>query len=546
MAKKRGHAPQPQAQFVAAPPVAAHQMDAFRREVVALHQGIFRRNQQRINESVSGYTAAFRRYERTHAQGVKAFSREATLDEMERDIARAEVVYVGDYHTLAQSQRAFLRLLRRLDPRRPVILALEFVQGRYQRALDNFMAGTTNESEFLRAIKHSDRGGFGAWSAFKPLFAHAREHGMRVIGIDSIESGPKSLTKRDAYAANRIAQAAEQHPDALVMVLVGQLHIAPAHLPRAVGRKSVIIHQNCENIYAALVQKGREHDVELVKIRANEYCLINTPPIVCQQSFLNWLYAEEDGEQIEAPEQTFVEYVRLIADFFQLPLGDALDHVELTTVVDLSFLERLRRRGDFSRHDMATIKQQILHSESYYIPRAKMVYLGNLSVNHVSEEATHFLRHVCADLEDPKLLVDAFYARCIEEALGFLGSKVINHKRKRPGLQYFRRLRTSKSANPRDKLMAKLVLRHASMETGKRTRGMSEVYECDADMFNAITHILGYRLGDRVYYALLQGILQKDEIREQFLDSFEEEGSALSTYLYLISRTANVKSPTRF
>ena len=99
---------------------------------------------------------------------------------------------------------------------------------------------------------------------------------------------------------------------------------------------------------------------------------------------------------------------------------------------DLSFLSVLSKQKLFNEKDIKKIRRQIISSESYYMPLAKIAYFGNTSVYHISEEATHFLRHVCAgDLfQDPQLLVDAFYDRCIEEAIGFLGSKIINHKRK--------------------------------------------------------------------------------------------------------------------
>ena len=532
-------------------------VDTFRQEVMALHRQIFRRNQERINDSVLGYTASFRRYEREYLRGVGTYRRRASFAELDRQLAKSNVLYVGDYHTLPQAQRTFLRVLRRLPANRPVVVALEFVQGRHQRAVDAYMAGTLPENDFLRAIHHHSHWIFGGWPSFKQIFDLARERGHRVIGIDSAGQSiaGSSLQPRDAYAARRIVQAWRAQPNALVIVLTGELHVAPGHLPRHVQDEAqglelavqpLILYQNCERIYAALQQRGLEHDVPLVQVAPGAYCVLNTPPIVCQQSFLNWLYADEDGAQIEEPEQTFKEYARLIATFFDLQVGDALDAVELTTVADLSFFGRLRRRGDFSRHDMDLIRQQILASESYYIPRAKMAYLGNLSVNHVSEEATHFLRHVCADLQDPKLLVDAFYARCIEEALGFLGSKIINHRRKALDVDDFERLRTARTAAPEQKLLARLVLRHVRMETGIKVRNMAQVYSCDADMFNRVTHVLGYRLGNRLYYGLVQNHLQKAHIRALFFDTFEEEGTALATYLYWLTRTATVRLPDPF
>ena len=57
-------------------------------------------------------------------------------------------------------------------------------------------------------------------------------------------------------------------------------------------------------------------------------------------------------------------------------------------------------------------------------------------MNHASEEATHFLRHVVSGCQEPLNLVDAFYARALEEAVGFLGSKMLNHKRKCPHVHF--------------------------------------------------------------------------------------------------------------
>jgi uncharacterized iron-regulated protein len=526
---------------------------SFRQQIVALHREIFRRNQQRINQSVLGYTPAFRRYEREYQRDVAGYRRRATFDELDAAIAESRLVYVGDYHTLPQAQRTFLRLMRRLPPDRPVTLALEFVQGRYQDSLDAYMAGRIDDAKFLSGIEHDAHWVFGGWPSFQPIFSLARERGYRIVGIDSLGRGPagSSLEARDRYAARRIGAVANERPNDLVLVLIGELHIAAKHLPAQVQKlvpeaRGMTIYQNCEEIYWALEAKGLEHDVELVQIGANRWGLMNTPPIVCQQSFLNWLSIDDEGMHLEAPEENFKEYVRLIASFFDLDVGDAVEDAEVATVVDLSFLQRLQRRGDFSAADMQKIRAQILRSESYYIPRARMIYLGNLSVNHASEEATHFVRHVCSRADEPRLLIDAFYARVLEEALGFLGSKLMNHKRKCAHIPYFERTLRTPGASRRDKSLARLVLLHARLASGKRVRGMSEVYECDAEMFNAVTHALGYQLGDKLYYALIDGSLEKSEIRPLFFDRFDEEGSTLATYLQLAARTRDVRIPDRF
>jgi hypothetical protein len=428
-------------------------------------------------------------------------------------------------------------------------VALELVPARRQAELDAYLAGDL-EPERLRELLLP---AFGEWQNWSEVLELCRRRGYRVIGIDAAARGPagSKLAGRDRFAARLIGRARERWPEAPVFVLVGELHVAPGHLPAQVRRsidgplRDVVVYQNCEAIWRDLEGHGLEHAVEVVRVRAHEYALMNTPPIVCQQSFLNWLDIDEGMPELETPDERFRQFARSIAELFELPLGDALDEVEVASVVDLSFLQRLRRRGDFSPADMRAIRRQILASESYYIPRAKMVYLGRLAINHATEEATHFLRHLSADNDEPKSLVDAFYARCLEEALGFLGSKVINPKRKCAHLPWFERLARSRAASSGERHLARLVLAHARMEAGVKVRGLARIYRSDAETFNAVTHLLGYVLGDKLYYAMLEGRLEKREIRSLFFDPFEDEGEALATYLYLVARTREVQVPER-
>ncbi len=529
---------------------------SFRKEIVDLHREIFRRNKERINDSVYGYSDLFRKYEEEHSKVTLDYQRRASFEELDKQLLKTNVCYFGDYHTLPQAQRSFLRILRRLPEDREVIIALEFFQGRHQKHVDAFMANELEAQDFLKKTDHQGGWGFGDFPSFEPILELAKERNYKVLGIDTKSYGlaGASLAARDKYAARKITRALKQNPNALVMTLIGELHIAPAHLPAEVGKllqqanaahQSLIIYQNCERIFWKLEEKGLEHSVAVVKVRPSEYCMNNTPPIVCQQSFLNWLDVE-DAPELEAPEYNFRQYAGVIADFFDLPLGHELDELEITSVIDLSFLQRLARRGDFSEDDMVRIREQILDSESYYIPQAKMAYLGNLSANHTSEEATHFLRHVCSkSFEEPQLLLDAFYTRALEEAIGFMGSKIINHKRKAPPLPYFERLSKSRSISPNDKKFARLVLKHVHLEQGIRVRNMDAVYDCGPDLFNQVTHVLDYRLGERLYYALVEGVLNKSQMRELFFYDFSEEGLALQTYFELMTITRHVVVPNR-
>jgi hypothetical protein len=52
---------------------------------------------------------------------------------------------------------------------------------------------------------------------------------------------------------------------------------------------------------------------------------------------------------------------------------------------------------------------------------------------------------------------------------------------------------------------------------------------------------LGYILGDKIYEGILQGKINRSEIRELFLDPFDVKDEPLNKYLYLIRSVQSVK-----
>jgi hypothetical protein len=219
---------------------------------------------------------------------------------------------------------------------------------------------------------------------------------------------------------------------------------------------------------------------------------------------------------------------RAIAKFLGLELGDALDDVAVYAAGDLSFLARM---PGFTRREIRQIERQVLSRESYYIPRARIAYLAGHSLNHAAEEAAHFVRSVASGAsEEPRGLMDAFYARTLEEAYAFCGSKIVNPRRQCPGEADFVRLARS-SGDAFTRQVARLVLAHLQLERGRK-RTLRPLHG-SSELFNGASHALGYMLGERLHYALATGKLSKREVRELFLDPLHEEGEAFLTYMDL-------------
>src|SRR5205814_567784 len=80
-------------------------------EIGRLQKRLWERQRKLIAASVLGQNAAFRAYERRYLRATREHLRDAAYAELLEAIAQADVVYVGDYHTLKQAQRSFLKLV---------------------------------------------------------------------------------------------------------------------------------------------------------------------------------------------------------------------------------------------------------------------------------------------------------------------------------------------------------------------------------------------------------------------------------------------------
>lgn len=536
-----------------------------RQELLKIQKKIFARNDEIIRSQAMVRERGFDLYERRYKRHVRAYREPAAVEELIAAILESDVVYVGDYHTNLQSQRTLLRLLKQIVDEVPRLgqqlgVGLELVQRRHQRHLDDYLAGRISEEVFLEKVRLRKYWYFDLWQNFKPIFDFARFHNIPLYGVEYSLGGDASLVKRDRESAQAVAHLLKTHPNLKLIVFVGDLHVAPEHLPAEVARlliregihkKDLIIYQNSESVYWRLAEREIEDKVEIVRMSDREFCVINTPPIVWQQTYLNWLEHEEGEIDYADARHSFLDLLKRIADFLGIRVPRRAEEVEVFTCGDLSFLKALREDGDFTKAELLRIKQQVMASESYCIPQKNYVYLGNLSLNHAAEEASHYLKYLRSGKEFPRDPVDAFYANIIHEATGFFGSKIVNHKRKcfhekeYSGLVAY--LTSSKISRERQKELeiALLVLRHREMDQKGIPIRSRQFFRSRHDLFFGVTHGLGYMLGDRLYYAMLENRIGKEEIREIYNDPMRKEGAPFELYRRLTKKVRGVKIPKR-
>ena len=523
-----------------------------------------------------------KRYIREFHEDYSDFEAVSSLDDLSIACYKSDIVYVGDYHALPAAQEFAAWLLGDIASRsREVVLCLEMVFGRHQRALDRFMSGELSETEFLKAIRYDLEWGYD-WSAFRQLFDMARRHGITVLGIDSgPRTGLRYIRKRDAYAAARISDLAESRPNAKIVVVVGESHLAREHLPRRVTdclkkrgieKRGLIVLQNLEDIYWRLAEQGLQQ-VDVVSVGQGVYCHFNASPIAKYEAYRQVLEmwkgeTLEDGQvdltsTIHSVIDTILRFLHI--DKYNYCVGRAqrcreymVDvYPEVISSLDRDELREILRTGRFSAGESEEVIAHVARNGSCFMPRINALIIGRFNMVHAGEEAAHFVNIVLKqELYDaaPRRMPqhDLFYNGVMEEALGFFGSKLIdpgrNHFFETEFYRFYRKDRETIEANTPysyDEFNAiiSFILLHKKFEQAYEEyseipAAILDGIKAEPRRANILVHELGYFLGQQIYDAYRAGILDRKRITALFKLSFRESGSSLSTYLDLTREVA--------
>ena len=278
-------------------------------------------------------------------------------------------------------------------------VALEAIQSRFQKSLQEFFFGKIKQEEFVKRIGFKKHWFFDLWSNYEIIFDFLIYHHIPLFGIDADSRKNFTLAQRDYFMAENIVRFLERYPKEKIVVLAGDLHLAPGHLPakiRMLAKRKKIkapiltLYQNSPEIYWKLSEKQHLDHAFFVKIRDREYCRMHTPPVIVQQSYLNWLYHEGGGFDWADAKGSFLSIVQRIAEILDLKLPEDYENVEVYTCGDLSFLHKLKREKLYGKKEISVIKEEVVKSNSYFLPKARLVYLANVSLHHAAHLTLRF------------------------------------------------------------------------------------------------------------------------------------------------------------
>jgi len=514
------------------------------------------------------------KYLRDFREAYRSYEKVLAPSDVRHEIAQAGTVLVGDYHALPNSQRYLASLLR--DPelhQRPVVLGVETIFSRDQHILNEWFRGEIEEDELRQRIRFDLDWGYD-WPTFFELLSAARDCGASIYGLDCMpREDLRKIGARDRHAADKIAELRRQHSDALIIVLFGESHLAPQHLPallqeRLPAEPMLTVLQNVDALYWRAAGEARDH-VESVEVRKNVLCVFNATPLEKYETYRIWLdrWGRSDKDH-SGPDlgPTLYNLIEGMVRFLGINQYSSHNTTQPRLLVDLmpevysrssdALLRRLLSRKGFTAEQRKRLLRQVRERGSVYLAPINAVYVREFRMTSSAEDAVRCLHQACRGLPNlshgkaPAAQAapgaetlnqdDAFYVAVFEHALAFFGSRILH-----PARPAFR-----------DTDLAELFdVTHEDLEhqtalpfadavdvlnflTEHRQHDLCDLHSpaFTGRKYEYTAEQLGYLTGTDLYDAYIEGRLSTANLRKLFLTHIEEPGVASQAYVQLRRR----------
>jgi uncharacterized iron-regulated protein len=522
-----------------------------------------------------------RKYLRDFSEAFRSYQSVLSHEHLENMLLGAGILLVGDYHALPASQRYAAGLIAELaaSNKRPVVLGLETIFARDQHIVDEWMRGEIEEEELRERIRFDLDWGY-QWEPFYELLAGARGHGVLIYGLDCMPRDDlRKIAARDRHAAEKIAELRLLHPEAQIVVLFGESHLAPNHIPELLQKllpeeRVLTVLQNVDPLYWKAAGEQRER-VEAVKVTDDVVCVFNSTPLEKYESYrlcLDRWSREGAGAPDFGP--TVYNLIDGLARFLNINacsahngrqpkfLVDQLPEVYCRSTDEL--LHKLLQRRIAAEPDRKAIRARLAEQGSAYLPAMNSIYVTEFQMVHVAEEAASFLHHACrgsvskpangngnGQLEPE----ERFYTRVLEHALAYFGSRVLYPAR--PPVReadlyalYTQSQQEIESCHAYSyaeymRLLDFLVLHKDYEGSMKRYLAIPALIEegvrFTGERFDFATRQLGHMLGTELYDAYVAGRVGKRFLRSLFFRKPDDANGARDFYFAVVRRIGRAR-----
>jgi uncharacterized iron-regulated protein len=406
--------------------------DAQMRAIAAVRKDIGTRDSASASKYLREFNHSFCRYETV-----------LSSEQLEQRVTDAGILLVGDYHSLPASQHFTASLIEQISQQRPVVLGVEAVFSRDQQILDSWWRRQIGEDKLRQQLRFDREWGY-EWEPFVHLLTSAREHCDGIYGLDCMPRYDlRRIRLRDRHAAGQIREIRQRHPNAVVVALFGESHMAQQHLPAKLRKllpdePILTVLQNIDGLYWHALKEN----AQALSIADDMICVFNSSPLEKYESYRlcleRWNAAGDDppdfapavynlifslarclGFRLDSPHNG--SQPKFLADSVPevISVGQNADELFGPTklAAELVGPGPVRRRIEQVRCELIN---RLEEHGCVYIPAANRLYVREFRLSEIAAEAARFLHHACAGLRFRKLANTQ-----IEDALSYLGSRLL-------------------------------------------------------------------------------------------------------------------------
>jgi hypothetical protein len=511
-----------------------------------------------------------RKYLREFTEAYQSYHSVLSAGQVREQLLASDILLVGDYHALPSSQLYCEKVITQLAAEgRQVVLGVEMIFARDQHLLDEWGSREIDGAELRERLRFDADWGYD-WFPFHRLIETARANCERIYGLDCCPRNDlRKIARRDEHAADRIRRIRKECPKAAIVVLFGESHLAPNHLPQEIravlpGEKLTTVLQNIDALYWKTGGE-RHHLVEAVKVREDVLCVFNATPLEKYESYRMYLerWARKPRASLDLAPTVF-NLIDALLQFLNIdkytayaanggqPMVDVFPEVCHRRTEDAIVKLVLRKGGS---HEISSVLARLQEHGFCYVPRMNTFFIHHFKMIHLTEEIAWYVHRACRGAvgKTPVSMVergprDLFYERTMEYTLRYFGSRVLYPSRPmlRESELYALYATPEVPCNfPRgefEKMLDFLVM-HKDYEAhrGKYWHTpllIEEGTQSSGQKLEYLTQQLGQLLANELYDAYLTGHISKRTLRALFFADLSAPGAAEAAYFTIAHRCA--------
>ncbi|HWC19601.1 MAG TPA: ChaN family lipoprotein [Terriglobales bacterium] len=509
-----------------------------------------------------------RKYVQEFIDAFQSYERVISKETLMRFCAEADTLLVSDFHALDTCQFFLCELLEELAGReRPLVLLLEAIFARDQLVIDAWQRQEISDGELRQRLRFDIDWGY-EWEPFLHTLKVARSLRIPIYGADCPPRGNmRRIAMRDRHAVEMVVNARAAHPEAILVLMFGESHLAPNHLPREITQRMVAerVRMVLQNVDALYFRSGGELHRRIDALLVNDHtaAVFNATPVEKWQSYRLCIsrWREESGKTTDFTPALY-DLIDALLAFLHIDRYAEEDngsryfvdcYPEVVSAGMIQSAGRMLTRRMLPDMRCREVLSRLVESGSCYIPEINVLLVHRMRMESAAQDVACFVHHACRDFAEScrreSAAGDGLYVCALEAALVHFGSRVLypSHLGDEEGDLF------SMYSVPREELeavapipyreymrMLDCVVLHRDYELHRRSYAAKPAL---LDRFLSGSEIakqlvamkLGQLLGGDLYHAYLAGRLSRYEARSLFFRRLKK-GSAQEIYFSLVDR----------